>query len=262
MNRDEIVELAAGYALGGLEGEDRLRFEALLQAGNPDAVGALREFQETLTGLAEDFREPPPPGVKTALMERIATASRVDQMIGAATSITTRERPRRSVWPAVLTGTMAAGVAAMVAGLLVSAGYQQRLEGLQREAAALRTELDRQQAILGILRDPTTQVVALEGLKPSPEAKGRVMWHEKAGGLFVASGLPPVQEGKTYQLWAIAGKSPPVPAGVFSVDPGGTGSLRVPPLPGVSRVDVFAVTLEPAGGLPAPSGEMYLAGKS
>jgi len=25
---------------------------------------------------------------------------------------------------------------------------------------------------------------------------------------------------------------------------------------------VFAVTLEPAGGLPAPSGHMYLAGKS
>jgi len=195
-------------------------------------------------------------------MERIAIAGRVDQMIGAATSMSTRERPRRSFWPAVLTGTMAAGLAALVAGLLVSAGYHQRLEGLQREAAALRTELDRQQAILGILRDPATQVVALEGLKPSPEAKGRVMWHEQAGGLFVASGLPPVQEGKTYQLWAIAGRNPPVPAGVFNVDPSGTGSLRVAPLPGVSRVDVFAVTLEPTGGLPAPSGEMYLAGKS
>jgi hypothetical protein len=36
----------------------------------------------------------------------------------------------------------------------------------------------------------------------------------------------------------------------------------VPQLAGVEKVDVFAVTLEPAGGLPAPSGEMYLAGKS
>jgi anti-sigma-K factor RskA len=49
---------------------------------------------------------------------------------------------------------------------------------------------------------------------------------------------------------------------VFTVNPGGTGSLRVPALPGVSRVDVFAVTLEPAGGVPAPTGAMYLAGKA
>ena len=56
--------------------------------------------------------------------------------------------------------------------------------------------------------------------------------------------------------------SAPVSAGVFTVDPKGTGSLRVPPLPGVSRVDVFAVTLEPEGGAPAPTGAMYLAGKA
>jgi anti-sigma-K factor RskA len=49
---------------------------------------------------------------------------------------------------------------------------------------------------------------------------------------------------------------------VFSVDASGTGSLSVRPLPGVATVNTFAVTLEPAGGLPAPSGEMYLLGKS
>ena len=35
MNRDEIDELAAAYALGGLEGEERVRFEALLRGGRP-----------------------------------------------------------------------------------------------------------------------------------------------------------------------------------------------------------------------------------
>ena len=44
--------------------------------------------------------------------------------------------------------------------------------------------------------------------------------------------------------------------------PTGSGTVAVPALPGVSRVDVFAVTLEPEGGLPAPSGAMYLAGKA
>ena len=116
--------------------------------------------------------------------------------------------------------------------------------------------------MLAILRDPATQVVTLNGLAPSPEARARMLWNEKEGGLLVAAGLPPAPTGKAYQLWAIAGQGAPVPAGVFTVNPGGTGSLRVPALPGVSRVDVFAVTLEPAGGVPAPTGPMYLAGKA
>ncbi len=45
MNREEIGELAAAYALGGLEAEDRARFETLLRAGDPEAVAALREFE-------------------------------------------------------------------------------------------------------------------------------------------------------------------------------------------------------------------------
>jgi anti-sigma-K factor RskA len=89
-----------------------------------------------------------------------------------------------------------------------------------------------------------------------------MMWHATAGGVFVATGLPAPPAGKAYQLWAIAGGNAPVSAGVFTVDASGTGSLAVRPLPGVSTVSAFAVTLEPAGGLPAPSGAMYLLGKS
>jgi anti-sigma-K factor RskA len=113
-----------------------------------------------------------------------------------------------------------------------------------------------------MLGDPTTRVVALSGQAPSPEARARMLWHEKEGGLLVAAGLPPAPAGKAYQLWAIAGTRSPVSAGVFTVDARGTASLRVPPLPGVAHVDAFAVTLGPAGGLPAPSGPPVLVGKS
>jgi len=113
-----------------------------------------------------------------------------------------------------------------------------------------------------MLRDPGTEIVPLAGLEPAPSARARMIWNERVGGLLVAAGLPPAPAGRTYQLWAIVGKNPPVSAGIFTVDARGTGSLRVSPLGGIRRVDVFAVTLEPAGGLPAPSGPMYLAGKS
>jgi anti-sigma-K factor RskA len=52
-----------------------------------------------------------------------------------------------------------------------------------------------------------------------------------------------------------------VPAGVFAVDAKGVGSLRVASLRSGALPDTFAVTLEPAGGVPAPTGSMYLVGK-
>jgi anti-sigma-K factor RskA len=162
----------------------------------------------------------------------------------------------------VLAGALAAGIAAVAVGLAVSTRYERRLEALGRQVAELRAQVQREQSLLAILRDPATQMVALSGQATSPEARARMLWHEKAGGLLVAAGLPPAPAGKAYQLWAIAGARPPVSAGVFAVDAQGTASLRVPPLSGVARVDVFAVTLEPAGGLPAPSGPMVLVGKS
>jgi len=183
------------------------------------------------------------------------------QTPGGAISMT-RPRPRRSVWTVVLAGALAAGIAAIAVGLTVSARYERRLEALGQEAAELRTQVQREQSLLAILRDPATQMVALSGQATSPEARARMLWHEKAGGLLVAAGLPPAPAGKSYQLWAIAGTRPPVSAGVFAVDAQGAASLRVPPLAGVARVDVFAVTLEPAGGRPAPSGPMVLVGKS
>jgi anti-sigma-K factor RskA len=258
MNREEIRELAAVYALGGLDGEDRARFETLLRSGDAEATAALRDFEATLLGLATESAEAPPPSVKAALMQRIAAEGRVEPRRAEVQPF----RWRRALWPAVWVAAMAAGIAAIIVGLSISAGYEKRLDALSREAASLRTELERERQFIAVLRDPATQIVGLSGLAPAPSAKARMIWNEQAGGLLVVAGLPTTPAGRTYQLWAIVGEKPPVSGGIFEVDAKGAGSLRVPPLTGVGKVDVFAVTLEPAGGLPAPSGRMYLAGKS
>ena len=49
-------------------------------------------------------------------------------------------------------------------------------------------------------------------------------------------------------------------AGIFDVDEAGHAFLKVPPLPRGKRFDKFAVTLEPAGGVPKPTGPMHLLG--
>src|SRR5262245_7303084 len=100
MTRDEIVELAAVYALGALDGEDRAVFEALLQSDDPVARAALRGHEETLGALAAELAEAPPASVKSALMARIAAAPGPDTArlpIGLA-------RPRRRLWPVIWAG--------------------------------------------------------------------------------------------------------------------------------------------------------------
>jgi anti-sigma-K factor RskA len=258
MNHEEIRDLAAMYALGGLDGDDRARFEALLQSGDPNATAALRDFESSLVSLATESAEPPPPSVKVALMTRIAA----EPGRQPSTAVVTPLRPRRVLWPIVWAAALAAGIAAITVGLSVSASYEKRLQALAGEAAALKSDIDREREFIAMLRDPSTDIVALAGLPPAPAARARMFWNERGGGFLVTAGLPVPPPGKTYQLWAIAGKNAPVSAGVFGVDAKGAGGLRVPPLSGVGRVDVFAVTLEPAGGLPAPSGQMYLAGES
>jgi anti-sigma-K factor RskA len=133
----------------------------------------------------------------------------------------------------------------------------QAREQLRREQALLREEVKIARSIADLLRDPATRVVALNGLADAPNANGRVVWHEKAGGRLYVAGLPPAPAGKTYELWTIAGPAPR-PAGTFDVDAAGRGSLTVAPVTD-GPVKVFAVTLEPAGGTPAPTGPVVLA---
>ena len=106
MNREEIRDLAAVYALGGLPEEDRARFEALLQAGDADAAAALREFEDTLVTVAAQWAQAPPPSAKAALMARIDAEVHAPRSIAAGKPA----RSRRVFWPALWAAAMAAGI--------------------------------------------------------------------------------------------------------------------------------------------------------
>jgi anti-sigma-K factor RskA len=88
-----------------------------------------------------------------------------------------------------------------------------------------------------------------------------VFWSERARrGIIVASNLAPLPADRQYELWVFHdGK--PVNAGVFDVDPNGRALFESSEFP-KPKADMFAVTVEPRGGVPAPTGPIVLAPKT
>ncbi len=250
MNHDEWLERAEIYVLGALDGEELNQFEAHLASHCPLCEDHLRESREALVQLPRSLAPVEPPrSVKAELLKRIAPEAKVP--------ISDRSR-FRWLWLGVGAGALAAGLLIVVSWNLIAARNQ--LRELQAQIAGLQTQVAQREELIRFLSDPQVRIVNLAGLPPSPGARGQLLWNPLSrAGLLLVTGLPPIPADNAYELWGIAGAEP-VPAGVFVVNEGGLALFRLPALPESKSFDKFAVTLEPAGGVPQPTGSMVLLG--
>jgi anti-sigma-K factor RskA len=127
-----------------------------------------------------------------------------------------------------------------------------RLGDTDRQLVAVRGEVS-------LLTAPDVKRVDLRGQSTAPQAGARAFWSRSRGVYFVASNLPPLPAGKDYQLWFVT-PTGPVSAAVFQPDPRGDAALIGNVRADMEEPNAMAVTLEPAGGLPKPSGAFYLVG--
>ncbi|MGH7724272.1 MAG: anti-sigma factor domain-containing protein [Candidatus Eiseniibacteriota bacterium] len=168
--------------------------------------------------------------------------------------------PKPGFWQRISPALAFAGIlAASLSGV-----YAYRLQG---QLALVRADLERVTLenqelarVMDVVHSPRLRIVALGGLKPSPSSQARVLWSpEEKKAVFYAYGLPRPPAGKDYQLWVIEGQTPKS-EGVFPVDEQGRATHVLPEVPEPQRIGAFAVTLEPAGGVSQPTGDMYLLG--
>ena len=111
-----------------------------------------------------------------------------------------------------------------------------------------------------VLESEDVRVLFLGGKDPQPDARAKVFWSAKAKrGVLVAANLQPLPAGKQYELWVFS-KGKPVPAGVFDADASGRLLGESADLSAIESAENFAVTVEPRGGVPAPTGPIVLVG--
>jgi anti-sigma-K factor RskA len=260
VDHERLREQAEPYALGILSADEREEFARHL----PLCESCQQAVQDArLVGLAlgqsVEMVDPP-----AQLRSRVLAAATAEPQLSGP-----REMRAATTLPWWLTA--AASIAAIVFGLqwwntsrklaIAEAALQstqQQLAMATSQMASARSVADRAQEQLDIVAARDVVLVSLAGQSPAPSAAGRVYWSPSRGLAFTATNLPPLPEGRIYQLWLVTSGAP-VSAALITPDADG-GARALIPAVGSIEPKAFAVTIEPAGGVPAPTGAMYLLG--
>jgi anti-sigma-K factor RskA len=135
----------------------------------------------------------------------------------------------------------------------------------ERQTAQARLVATNAQRQLSVIAAPDVAQVTLKGQAAvAPQASARALWSRSRGLLLSASNLPALPPGRTYQLWVISGKLPPISDGwIFQTDAaGGVMTMFTTPAT-LPAPTAMAVSIEPDGGsttAAGPTGPIYLVG--
>ena len=253
------------YGLGVLDGEEKADLESHLSACSAcRAKLAAARGKLALMAFATPAAKPSPV-VRERILEAFkARGSRPSESLPPAPEL---RGVRMAVWAPVWAAIGLLVVAASTWLAIDNRRLSKRLADLelahsQLEASSRELEAvnARARAALEILTAPQTLQVDLSPAAVHPEPHGKVFYNPGRGLLFYATHLRSLPSDRTYELWLIPTQGAPVEAGIFNTDSSGNGQVILPPLPSGLAAKVFAVTIEPPGGVPAPTGPKVLIG--
>ncbi len=256
MKSDVIKEADALYALGALDPITARRFEQYLSTGT-------EEDRENVLGMIETAALLPlalpvidvPAHLRRDLLNSISPEKK---------AVVPFSRPLPQVSPARLWLPVAASV--MLAFCTAILLWQnQRLSDRQTQIAA-QLQLSRVQLAAArqqweTAMSPVTRVISLSG-DAAPQASAKLLWDTtQQQWIIYLSNLPALPADKDYQLWYLTSDQSKVSAAVFRPDAQGRGELKISlPQSIIPRLAATAVSLEPKGGSPQPTGAIFLKG--
>lgn len=243
MSHARFDELKEVYVLGALPDEERRWFEAYL-SDHPELQAEVDELSGLVGLLALSTNEmEPSPQLRRNLMAVVESEAR--QSLADERREAQREQRRSALaWLSRLfTGQrLAFGAAALaVIGLLSwNLALQDTISELKGEVA--RSENIRPQP-------SGSETIELKGSAATQDARVELVRLDDRQTILVAQNLPPIEQGKTYQLWVIDGDAPK-PSSTFKT---GENLISTPVKSSLEGADTVAITIEPAGGSQTPT---------
>ena len=258
----DVKDDAAAYVLGTLDPAERAAF-AIHLGGCEECAAEVRALRE-VTGVLDTGvpQRTPRPELRQRVLASVPGAE-----ITSAPAASTATASASTWFPLAATIVLAVGTVVYAARLQTRVTeLETRLEqAVARAAQADQAVADARrvsselQSAMGVLAAPDLVRIDLAGQPTAPTATARALWSRARGMVFTASNLPPLPAGQVYQVWVVTAQAP-VSAGLLMPDPAGGGSTFFSTSPDIAPPTAVAVTLEPAGGLPAPTGQFYLLG--
>jgi anti-sigma-K factor RskA len=236
--RDEThpLELLPAYALSALD-DDEAALVAAHLTGCPACRAELQAFHELAGDLALIAPEATPsPHVRRRLLARVAPSA------GAASHGQTRPS-RRSFAPRLLPLWGALSLVLILALAAVTLSLWQRVNQLESTGGSGRM-----------------YAIPLTHTDAAPAASGMVVISpDGRNGVIVVDGLPLLDTGQEYQLW-LTRNGQRISGALFTVDEDGYAGRRIVAPDSLLEYTAVGITIEPAGGSPAPTGDRVLGG--
>ena len=238
MNNERFEDLKDAYVLGALPEEERLSFEDYL-AAHPERQAEIDELGALAGLLAFSPQEQEPsPELRSRVMEVVEAEAEPRRV--------RRRSALAKVGDYLGVRTLALGAAALlVIGLLSwNVLLQDQVQDLQGQVEDARNQRQVQQS----------RTIELQGSWAEQGANAEVAFIRKNRVILVARNMPSVPEDQTCQIWVIS-DDVPKPSGLFQPDRNITAA---PITNSITKADVIAVTVEPAGGSKKPTSDPVL----
>ena len=240
MIHSDYKEMIPAHALSALDAAD----ESVLSEHLGECEECRRELADWEATAASLALSTPPIEPSPQVRERLLSKIGSDK---SGSNVVPFGRPSRTAWGSL---TSIAAVVLFVA-LIISVIV------LWQQNRTLRRQNETYQLLITV---PASRIAQLSGTREATGASAKLAYDNNGRALLITHGLPRAPEGKAYQLWFIVGDKP-LPGKTFNPDEYGH-SMTPDHVPEAARKSaVFAVTLEPAGGVAAPTGAIYLRGE-
>jgi anti-sigma-K factor RskA len=247
---EQFAEDLALYALGALQGDERLALEKHMEECASCRL-ELQQLRGDMALMALSAGGPvPPQRARQRLMAAVAREPRMQAV------------PRRVAWWTPL--RWAAAAALVIATFLLwvrNTGLKNQIAALQDQSAQQQLQLARAREVVATLTASNAMHVTLVASKTPPQPQGKAIYvRDRSSLIFMANNLPSLPPQKAYELWLIPMSGAPIPAGMFKPDARGSAMVINPPLPAGVEAKTFAITIEPEQGSTTPTMPLVMMG--